>query len=91
MLTLPEGFAHGFVALEDRTEVVYKTAHYYAPASERCIIFNDAEIGIEWAQQGDYGSVWMREASPGDRRSAMPRYSLWNFAPCTLDRSSELG
>lgn len=52
-LWIPEGFAHGFVALEDRTEVVYKTTRYYAPASERCIIWNDAEIGIEWGQKGE--------------------------------------
>jgi dTDP-4-dehydrorhamnose 3,5-epimerase len=47
-LWIPEGFAHGFVALENKTEVVYKTTRYYSPGSERCIIWNDAAIGIEW-------------------------------------------
>jgi dTDP-4-dehydrorhamnose 3,5-epimerase len=52
-LWIPEGFAHGFVALEDRTEVVYKATRYYAPSSERCIIWNDAEIGVEWELEGE--------------------------------------
>ena len=45
---IPEGFAHGFVALRDGTEVLYKTTDFYAPASERCIIWDDPEIGIVW-------------------------------------------
>jgi dTDP-4-dehydrorhamnose 3,5-epimerase len=52
-LWIPEGFAHGFVALTDRTEVIYKTTQYYAPGSERCIIWNDTEIGVDWEQAGE--------------------------------------
>ena len=52
-LWIPEGFGHGFVALEDRTEVVYKTTRYYAPSSERCIIWNDPEIAIAWEQEAE--------------------------------------
>jgi dTDP-4-dehydrorhamnose 3,5-epimerase len=48
LLWIPEGFAHGFVALENKTELVYKTNRYYSPSSERCIIWNDPAIGIEW-------------------------------------------
>jgi dTDP-4-dehydrorhamnose 3,5-epimerase len=47
-LWVPEGFAHGFVALEDETEFLYKATNYYAPASERCVIWSDPEIGVEW-------------------------------------------
>ena len=50
---IPEGFAHGFLALEDRTEVIYKATRYYAPSSERCIMWNDVEIGVEWGQEGE--------------------------------------
>ena len=47
-LWVPEGFAHGFLALTEGAEVLYKTTDFYAPASERCIIWDDPEIGIVW-------------------------------------------
>ena len=47
-LWIPEGFAHGFVALSDTAEFLYKTTNYYAPETERCIIWNDPVISIDW-------------------------------------------
>jgi len=47
-LWVPEGFAHGFVVLSETAEFLYKTTDFYAPAHERCITWNDPEIGIEW-------------------------------------------
>lgn len=47
-LWIPEGFAHGFVTLSDTAEFLYKTTDFYAPECEACIIWNDAEIGIDW-------------------------------------------
>ena len=47
-LWIPEGFAHGFVTLSDTAEFLYKTTNYYAPEYERCIIWNDSDIGINW-------------------------------------------
>lgn len=49
-LWIPEGFAHGFIALSDKVQLVYKTTHYYVPTSERSIIWNDPDIGIEWPE-----------------------------------------
>lgn len=47
-LWVPEGFAHGFVVLSDTAEFLYKTTDYYAPAHERCILWNDATLAIQW-------------------------------------------
>ena len=52
-LLVPKGFAHGFVALEDGTEVIYKVSAPYAPALERSIRFDDPAIGIEWPLEPD--------------------------------------
>lgn len=48
MLWIPEGFAHGFVVLSDTAEFLYKTTDFYAPQHERCIIWNDATLSIDW-------------------------------------------
>jgi dTDP-4-dehydrorhamnose 3,5-epimerase len=52
-LWVPEGFAHGFVTLSDHAEFLYKTTEYYAPEHERCIRWDDAEIGIKWPLFGE--------------------------------------
>jgi dTDP-4-dehydrorhamnose 3,5-epimerase len=48
MLWIPEGFAHGFVALSGSAEFLYKTTDYWAQQHERCIIWNDADLAIDW-------------------------------------------
>ncbi|NOX09302.1 MAG: dTDP-4-dehydrorhamnose 3,5-epimerase [Gammaproteobacteria bacterium] len=48
MFWVPPGFAHGFVVLTETAEFLYKTTDYYAPEHERCIIWNDPDINIEW-------------------------------------------
>jgi dTDP-4-dehydrorhamnose 3,5-epimerase len=45
---IPEGFAHGFLVLSDTADFLYKTTDFYAPEHERCIMWDDPEIGIEW-------------------------------------------
>ena len=45
---VPPGFAHGFVVLSSSADFLYKTTDYYAPQYERCIAWNDPQIGIEW-------------------------------------------
>ena len=48
MVWIPEGFAHGFLVLSESAEVLYKTTDLYAPGAERCIRWDDPEIGIAW-------------------------------------------
>lgn len=47
-LWVPEGFAHGFLVLSESAEFLYKTTNYYAPEFDRCIVWNDPDIGIGW-------------------------------------------
>lgn len=48
MFWVPEGFAHGFVALEDDTHFLYKTTDYYDKESEGAILWNDPDLNIQW-------------------------------------------
>ncbi len=52
MLWIPPGFAHGFVVLSEYAEFLYKTTDYWAPEHERCIIWNDSDLGIDWPLAG---------------------------------------
>lgn len=52
MVWIPERFAHGFSVLSDTADFLYKTTDYYVPEHERCIIWNDPDIGIRWPLNG---------------------------------------
>jgi dTDP-4-dehydrorhamnose 3,5-epimerase len=54
-LWIPEGFAHAFVVLSDTAEFLYKTTDYYAPEFERCLVWNDPSVGIDWRGNGLVG------------------------------------
>ena len=50
MMWIPEGFAHGFVALQDNTHFLYKTTDYYAKECEGAIRADDSVLGIRWPE-----------------------------------------
>lgn len=51
-LWIPEGLAHGYLVLSEAAEVLYKTTDYYSPEDERCLIWNDPDVGIDWPKDG---------------------------------------
>ncbi len=52
MFWVPEGFAHGFLTLEDDTDFLYKCTAPYAPGSEYTLAWDDPAVGIEWPAAG---------------------------------------
>ena len=53
---IPEGFAHGFLALQDDTQFLYKTTDVYAKDCERAIRWDDPALGIRWPLVPDIAS-----------------------------------
>lgn len=52
MFWVPEGFAHGFLTLEDGTDFLYKCTSRYAPEYEQALAWDDPEVGIVWPLEG---------------------------------------
>jgi len=52
-LWVPPGFAHGFIVLSEHAEFLYNTTDYWAPEYERCIIWNDSTLNIQWPITGN--------------------------------------
>lgn len=48
MVWIPEGFGHGFASLTDNAALCYKVTDYYSPKAERCILWNDSQLAIDW-------------------------------------------
>ena len=71
MLWVPPGFAHGFLALTDDVDFLYKCTDYYAPKHERVIRWDDPDVGIEWPlPAGVTPQLSARDAQGGAYRSA---------------------
>ena len=49
MMYLPPGMAHGFLTLEENTIFTYKCTNYYNKKSESCLLWNDADLNIDWS------------------------------------------
>ena len=52
-LWIPVGVAHAFLVLSESADLLYKATHYYAPEHERCLVWNDPAVGIEWPLLGE--------------------------------------
>lgn len=51
-LWVPPGFAHGFLTLTDSADLLYKVTEYYSPEHDRCVRWDDPDIGIDWPDVG---------------------------------------
>jgi dTDP-4-dehydrorhamnose 3,5-epimerase len=60
---VPAGFAHGYLTLEDDTDVLYKVDAPYAPSAEGGLLWNDPAIGIEWPKLGTETVIAPRDAA----------------------------
>jgi dTDP-4-dehydrorhamnose 3,5-epimerase len=78
-LYVPVGFAHGFCALSDVADVVYKQTAYYDPAVERGIAWDDPEVGIDWPLPAEVLTVSERDgAAPMLREIAAELPFAWH-------------
>ena len=65
-LLIPHGFAHGFCALEPKTEILYKVTNVYAPEHDYGVYWNDPRLGIPWPAVAN-------EAVISEKDRALPR------------------
>lgn len=62
-LWIPAGFAHGFIALTDRAEVMYKTTEFFHAEFDRSIAWNDPEISVAWPIVGGKPKLSAKDAA----------------------------
>lgn len=70
MLWVPEGFAHGFLCLEDDTDFLYKCTAPYRPAHDHSIRWDDPDIGIDWPLSGMIPSLSGKDQAGGSLADA---------------------
>lgn len=69
-LWIPEGFAHGFLVVSAEAEFLYKTTDYWHPEHERCIRWDDPDLGIVWPTGGAHPLVSAKDSTGGAFRDA---------------------
>jgi dTDP-4-dehydrorhamnose 3,5-epimerase len=80
-LWVPPGFAHGFCTLEPNSVISYRVTSYYSPEHDKGVAWDDPDIGIEWPDIADAGTL-----SPKDRAqprlAELPRYFTMENSKC---------
>ena len=75
---IPQGFAHGFLALTDTVQFLYKCSDFYDPGSEHGIIWNDPDVAISW---GVADPLVSEKDAKLSTLAAMPREFLPHYSP----------
>ena len=78
-LWVPPGFAHGFLVTSDSADFLYKTTDYYAPELERCILWNDLAIDIDWPLHGQPPQLSVKDSNASTLAAA--QVFKWNSPP----------
>ena len=73
-LWVPPGFAHGFLVLSETATFSYLCTDYYAPEHERVLLWNDADVGIEWPISGGLDPIISEKDSRGEPLSSAETY-----------------
>ncbi len=73
-LWIPPGFAHGFYALSERAELLYKATDYYAPQWERTLLWNDPALKIDWPLQNGQQPILSAKDAAGRPLSSAETY-----------------
>lgn len=73
-LWIPPGFAHGFYALSERVELLYKATDYYAPQWERTLLWNDPALKIDWPLQNGQQPILSAKDAAGRPLSSAETY-----------------
>lgn len=74
MLWVPEGFAHGFLTLEDDTDVLYKCTARYSPDSKHVLAWDDPDIAIAWPI-GDLDVILSEKDAAGLSLAQAPKFA----------------
>lgn len=86
-LWIPEGFAHGFLVLSESADFLYQTTDYWAPEFERCILWNDPVLNIQWPiKQSLYYQVKMRKAYRSSSLKLILKQARFLLAPVNINR-----
>jgi len=71
MVYIPEGCAHGFMTLENNTEIMYLVSAFYAPDAESGVRFDDAQFNISWPMKP--GEMSAKDKNYPDYQDALPK------------------
>lgn len=73
-LLIPEGFAHGFLTLNNKTEISYKCSNLYSPDHERSIRFDDPDVSINWPIESQKFFLSEKDAAAPFLRDVPPAF-----------------